>query len=102
MASHIIFFQVGAFGNRQSHGAVLVHDIHICDFRIAVVFCHLIMHGCIGPGPAICRITFYDRGILKRLHQIPDQVCPKIIASCTEIVASRLSGGELHCDVSFW
>ena len=68
--AHIIFSQIAATGDRKRHRAVFIHNIHIGDGSITVIFRHLIVHGSIGPLTAIGCITLHNRGIIERLHQI--------------------------------
>ena len=94
MASHIVFLQICTACHWQGHGTVLVHNVYIRDFCIFVVFRHLIVHSSICTGTSVCGIALHNSRVIKRLYQIPDQVCPQIIAA-------RLPGRKLDCDVSF-
>ena len=88
MCAHIIFRQIVPSLHQQCHRAVLVHNIHIRNGRITMLFRHLIVHGCICPGTSIGGIAFHN-GSLQSLHQLTDQICP-------EVVAARLTGRELY------
>jgi len=56
---------------------------------------HLVMHGGIGPRASVGGVAFHNGGAVKGLHQLSDQIR-------AQVIASRLTGGQLDRDISGW
>ena len=89
MGAYEILFQVFTALNRKSHLAVGIHDIHLSDGREAMIGGGFQMAVGIRASASVSRVTFHDRTVYF-LYQVFDK------CRLQEVMASRLSGRELH------
>lgn len=76
----IIFGEIAAALDRQSHRAVLVHYVDVGDVGVAVDLRELIAHRSVSALPAVSGVAL-DDGAVKRLHKLADQVGAKVVAA---------------------